>query len=115
MLEEKNRLRKKKDFDKIWKEGESFREDFIILKIKKAETSESRCGFIVSQKVSKKAVIRNKVKRRFREVVKEMIKTMDKADVLLIALPESKNKEFKVIKKTIEKLLKRAGVLNNKK
>ncbi|XOA42691.1 MAG: ribonuclease P protein component [Candidatus Nealsonbacteria bacterium] len=113
MLPKKNRLRKKKDFEKVFKNGKGFKEDFLILKIKKNKIKELRFGFIVSQKVSKKAVVRNKVKRRLREAIKEIAKNISKkADIVLIALPGLETKDFQTIKKTIEKLFKKAGILN---
>lgn len=113
MLPKKNRLKKKKDFEKVLKKGKGFKEDFLILKVKKNRLKELRFGFIVSQKVSKKAVVRNKIKRRFREVVKERIKRINKkVDIILIALPGAKAKDFQETKITIEKLFKKAGILN---
>ena len=111
MLSNINRLRKKKDFEKVLKEGKSFKEDFLILKIKKNKLEELRFGFIVSQKVSKKAVVRNKIKRRLREVIKEEIKRIKKGfDIILITLPETEIKDFQKIKTTIEKLFKKARI-----
>ena len=113
MLPEKNRLRKNNDFKKVLKDGKGFKEDFLILKFKKNRLKELRFGFIVSQKVSKKAVVRNKIKRRFREAVKEKIKRINKrVDIILIALPGAKTKYFQETKITIEKLFKKAGILN---
>jgi len=113
MLFNRNRLRKKKDFEKVLKEGKSFREDSLVLKIKKNKLQEVRFGFIVSQKVSKKAVIRNKVKRRLREAVKEEINKIRKGfDIILISLPSIKGKDFQEIKTTIKKLFNKAKILS---
>ena len=60
MLVQKNRLTKKKDFDKTFKQGQGFKHDFLYLKIKKNNLESSRFGFIVSKKFSKKATERNK-------------------------------------------------------
>jgi len=70
MLPKKNCLKKEKDFAKVFKEGQNFKEDFLYLKIKKNNLKSSRFGFIVSKKVSKKATSRNKIKRRLREIVR---------------------------------------------
>ncbi len=113
MLPKKNRLRKKKDFEKVLKRGRGFKEDFLILKVKKNRLKELRFGFIVSQKVSKKAVVRNKIKRRFREAARERIKRINKkVDIILIALPGAEAKDFQETKTTIEKLFKKAGILS---
>lgn len=112
MLCNRNRLRKKREVERVLKEGKGFKEEFLILKVKKNKLEELRFGFIVSQKVSKKAVVRNKIKRRLREVVKEEIKGIKKGfDIILIALPKTETKDFQDIRKTIEKLFKKAGIL----
>jgi ribonuclease P protein component len=82
-----------------------------------------RFGFIVSQKVSKKAVIRNRVKRRFRSAVQEELgcgknpknstKCFQKSmDVVLIALPAAKEKSFAEIHEGVKRAFGRVGVLN---
>ena len=35
MLPKENRLKKKKDFEKVFKEGQGFKEDFLFLKVVK--------------------------------------------------------------------------------
>jgi len=113
MLPDKNRLKKKKDFEKVLKEGRGIKEDFLILKVKKNKSKKLRFGFVVSKKISKKAVVRNKIKRRLREVIKERIKKIDKGlDIIIITLPGTETKDFQDFKITIEKLLKKAGINN---
>ena len=114
MLAKKNRLRKKKDFGEILKKGKGFKQDFLILKIAKNKLKQTRFGFIVSQKVSKKAVVRNKIKRRFRAIIRAKEKKLKKGlDVIFITLPGAEKKDFQEIENTIEKLLKRAKILNH--
>ena len=111
MLEQRNRLKKKKDFDKILKTKKSFKERFLILKLNKNKLKDVRFGVIVSQKVSKKAVVRNKIKRRFRSVLKDSSQNLKKGfDIVLIALPGAETKSFLEIRSTIEKLLRLAGL-----
>lgn len=111
MLDKQNRITRKKDIERILKKGKSFKEDFLILKTKKNDLNTFRFGFIVSQKVSKKAVVRNKIKRRLREAIKLMAKQLEPGnDNLLIVLPGEAEKKFQDIQKTIEKLLKRAKI-----
>lgn len=96
---------KKKDIDKIFKEGKGVKEDFLILKAIKNNLRIYRFGFIISQKVSKKASIRNKIRRRLREVARIKKKNRGEGrDILFIALPGIEKKEFKQIKEVIEKL-----------
>lgn len=112
MLPKLNRLKKKKDFKKVFKSGKGVNLNFIVLKFNKNGLKNSRFGFIVSSKVSKKAVVRNKIKRRLRESVKRKIDDVKGGlDIVLITFPALKNKDFQEIDKIVEKLFKRAGIL----
>ncbi len=105
MLLLENRLKRKKDFEKIFKQGESFKQDFLFLKIKKNNLNISRFAFIVSQKVSKKAVIRNKIKRWLREAVRtNLVRIISGVDCILTASPGIEIKNFKEAEETVSKI-----------
>lgn len=107
MLPQKNRLQKKKDFDNVFKSGKGFREGFLYFKIKKNSLNSSRFGFIVSKKFSKKAVERNKIKRRLREIIKkELPKIKKPIDVVIIINPGLEN-NFEKLEQAINKLLEK--------
>jgi ribonuclease P protein component len=111
MLGQKNRLTKKKDFDSVFKQGQSFKQGFLYLKIKKNKLASSRFGFIVSKKFSKKAVERNKIKRRLREIIKEeLVKIKKPVDVIIVVNPGTEN-DFKKLEETINKLFKAADLI----
>lgn len=113
MLSKQNRLRLKRDFEKAFKQGKSFRQDFLFMKIAENDLNETRFGFIVSKKISNKAVIRNKIKRQLREIVRNQLDQIKKGlDIVLVALPEIKNKDFQKIEQTVNKLLKKARISN---
>jgi len=88
MLPKKNRLQKKKDIDRIFRNGETKRNGFFVTKIKNNNSEDWRFCFIVSQKVSKKASVRNKIRRRLSGFVGEKLKGITPAktgkDVLVI-------------------------------
>ncbi|MDP2741078.1 MAG: ribonuclease P protein component [bacterium] len=113
-----NRLRKKKDFETIFKNGKTFKEGFLILKIIKNNLETNRFGFIISQKVSKKATVRNRIKRKLREVVRLNIKEEEKrdnkktgVDVALIMLTGIDKKDFSETKENLIKLFKKVGLV----
>ncbi|MFH1657667.1 MAG: ribonuclease P protein component [bacterium] len=111
MLLKENRLRNKKDFDKVFKEGRGFKEDFLYLKFRNNNSEVSRFGFIVSQKISKKAVIRNKLKRRLREIINtEMARIKNGIDVVLITSPGLENRDFQKLKEIVVKTLAKARI-----
>ncbi len=107
MLSKINRLTKKKDFETVFKVGKGVKSDFLIGKIAENHLLESRFGFVVSKKVSTKATVRNKIKRRLRQAVASELlirKTKTPVDVVVIALPAIKEKDFSEVKEKISKL-----------
>jgi len=108
MLPLKNRLKKKKDFEKVLKQGENIRGSVMYFKVLKTKEPEPRIGFIVSKKVSPKAVERNKARRRMKEAVRSSLDSLKKGtDIVIIALPKIKEKSFEEIKEEIQKTFKK--------
>ena len=102
MLPQKNRLSKKKDFDKVFKKGKSSFDGLLGVKMLKNEQEFTRFGIIVSSKVSKKAVIRNKIKRRIRNIIAKNYNSGANAkDVVIISLPKISGKKYNEIEKSL--------------
>lgn len=114
MLPRNNRLKKRKDFQKIMKEGKGLREDFLFLKFLRQNLKVVRVGFIVSAKVVKKATQRNEIKRKLREGVRgKLAKLRNGYDLIFIAQKGIEKKKFSEIEEKIIKLLKRAKIFKN--
>lgn len=112
MLAQKYRIRKKKDIERIFKKGRNIKQDSLILKTASNDLGFYRFGFIVSQKVSKKAVQRNKIKRKLREIVQQRVNfNAAGRDNLFIALPQIEIKNIELI---VKALLKRAKIIQNR-
>lgn len=112
MLPEINRLKKKKDFERVFQKGKKFITDALFLKKLKNNLSYSRFGLIVTTKVSKKAVLRNKLKRRLRNLVYKKLEKIRKGiDVVLIALPGLENKTFKELEEILDQLFQKAKII----
>jgi len=113
MLSKNNRLRKDKDFEKVFKEGKFFSENFLSCKFTKNNLEASRFGFLVGVKVSKKAVDRNKVKRRLRAIVRNLISSFKPSfDIVIMVRPVIKEKTFSEIQETLKKLFIKSQLLN---
>lgn len=107
VLPEINRLSQKKDFAVVFKSGKGVKGNFLIFKILKNNSNKLRVGFIVSKKVSNKATIRNKVKRRLRAaVLGELKKNNLSADIIVIALSGARDRNILEIQKEISKIFK---------
>lgn len=114
MLPKQNRLKKKKDFEKVFKEGQGFKEDFLFLKFAKNNLKKSRFGFIVSKKFSKKATLRNKIKRKLREIIKmKLAKIKEGFDIILVINPGLEQKDFWEMEEAVNRILAKAKVLES--
>lgn len=110
MLPREFRLKKKKDFDNVFKNGKGYKENFLLLKVAANNLPGARVGFVVSHRISNKAVLRNKIRRRLASLTAERIKNEKGKDFLFITLPGIEKKSFKELKEILEKLFKKAEV-----
>lgn len=112
MLDKKYRLRKQKDFEKMFKGGIYLSENFLTLKVIRNDLPLSRFGFIISNKISKSAAMRNRTKRRLRESIRGIQDRIKEGyDCLFISKHGIVEKESADINMAVEKLLKRSGIL----
>ena len=84
-LNKKNRLKKKKDFEGVFKGGKAVRGNFLFAKYLKNDLGFPRFAFIVSSKVSKKAVVRNRIRRVLSDISRTRLKEIGPVDAILIA------------------------------
>jgi ribonuclease P protein component len=86
-----------------------------ILKLKK-DTQPSMIGFIISTKLSKLAVQRNRIKRQLKAAIYPQLKNLHpNYQLVLLAKHPIKTASFIEIKKTLNNLLITAQVLTNEK
>lgn len=115
MLSPQNRLKKKKDFERVFKQGDSIRGSLFFLKKVNNQKDYTRVGFIVSKKISNKAVVRNKIKRQLREATREELKNYEgKDDLIIVALSPIKKAGYKEIKKDISLVFRKIYNLKTK-
>lgn len=112
MLAKNNKIKKKKDFEDIFKKAKSLRNNFVILKIAKNNLGLNRFGFVVSLKVSKQATERNKIRRRLAAIIKNVGGNINiGTDLVLIALPAINKMSFSELNQSLIESLERAGLL----
>ena len=108
MLKKQNRLQR---INKT-KEAQTFPTPLFNLKISKGEESEKRFGFIVSKKVSKSAVLRNKTKRILRSAIEEDLeKIVNGKEIIIISKRKLEWKQKEEVKEILENTFKKAKIL----
>ena len=67
-MKKQYRINKKSDFEKLFEAKKIYFSRFLIVKSVPNDLAYPRFGMIISTKVSKRAVDRNKIRRRIREI-----------------------------------------------
>jgi len=81
--------------------------------IKKNDTNLSRFGISVSKKVGK-SVVRNKIKRRIREILRTNYDNIKKGyDIVFSVKPDATKLDFKKLDKEIKRLMKRGRIYSD--
>ncbi len=91
MLPKKHRINKK-TFEEILKKGKNFSSDCLYIKMLPIPEKHSIFAFVVSSKVARKAVDRNKIKRRARHIIKKMLPKIEKGLGVIIFLKKGAEK-----------------------
>lgn len=105
----KFRRLKKKDWFLENQKPIKIKEDHLIFKIIYSSKPFLEVGFVVSKKVSKKAVERNKIKRRLREILRERSKKFKQGGKILIFPLPGIDSSFHHLKKTVEKIISKTN------
>ena len=118
MLQKKYRLKNRKAFNATYKIGNSYHKGGITLFCGKIKTEAqqhfpTKIGFVVSKKINKRAVKRNRIKRLMRESMRLHIKSVgenfDTKYISMIFVSSSKllDKNFNYIKNNINELMEK--------
>lgn len=111
MLPRENRLKKGNDFQRVFREGKSVRGNFLVIRSAKNNLGRARFAVSVSKKVSKKATVRNKIRRRLSSLAEAEAKKKEiPADILLISLPGLEKKNFLEIKEIFNNLFEKVKI-----
>ena len=83
------RLLKKTDYSRALNSRPVHREAGFVVYLHRNDLSHDRLGLVVSRKVSPRAVIRNRIKRRIRESFRTKSLALSGYDVVVIASPDA--------------------------
>ena len=111
MLPKEYRLKKRSSFSATYKTGKSLHKDGITMFTGKEKHNElpTRVGFVVSKKIHKRAVKRNRIKRLMRESYRLLIKDGAVSDkymsLIFVASAKLLGKSFKDVDDAMRKLV----------
>mgnify|MGYP000526293949 CR=1 FL=1 len=112
MLIKNYRLRKREEIVKVIKNGHSFFVPEVGIKFIRNNLKNSRFCFIISSKIDKRATVRNKIKRRLREIVRQNLEKIKPGfDILIFARFGIKELNFWQMKEKLEQLFKKSKLL----
>lgn len=110
MLPKELRIRHPKEFERVYKKGSSSNGSLLFVKYLKNNLSFSRFGIVISKKVSKKAVERNKIKRRAREAARTLYEKAPKGyDIVINIKRDAKEASFQDISKELAAHLRKVA------
>jgi ribonuclease P protein component len=111
MLPRHLRLTRPEDFRAAAREGKRWRGPLITLAARPNGLPHSRYGFAVGKRVDKRAVARNRVKRRLREATRLMLPQLaDGFDVVISARPGAAEATYQALDAALRDLMQRADL-----
>jgi len=111
MLQGQYRLKKNRDFKKVFSHGKAIPSKFIVVYFRRNESERLRIGFSVSKKLGG-AVVRNRIKRVLREVVrKHVTEIVPGLDLVFIARNSIRGKKSTEVEVFLMKLLDKHKLL----
>jgi len=108
MLPCENRLKRDKDFQALFKKGQGTYGSVCGAKWQKNGLKVFRAAVVVGTKVSKKAVVRNRLRRQVREIIRLRLDQFKPGyDLVLIVKKEALGKKQSELEKAVLQLLKK--------
>ena len=111
MLKAKYRLKRKADFQKIYRYGHYFFTPFLVLRIFPNKKNNPRFAEVISAKVAPKAVTRNRFKRQLSEIIRHNFEHFATGlDYIFAAKKPVIGQDYSQLEKNLIYLIKRAKV-----
>lgn len=118
-LPSQHRLKKRLDFDTVHQQGIRRSSRYFLVKIfiltpnTTSHSPPSKLGICISRKVSKKAVVRNAIKRHLRVAFRQLLPWFQcSCHIVVIVKPEVKECKYEHFLRELEKLLIQAKVIH---
>ena len=123
MLPKKNRLRSKRDFDRVFKNSRPFSAGNLAFRLAENRLRDERgrgivrFGFIISNKVEKLATRRNGLRRQLSAIAKDLILTLKPGYDVVVVVRQNFQYPYNQIeiRKSLVSALQKAGLLPDAK
>lgn len=110
-----HRLKSEKDFARLSKSRKTGYAKSIGVKVRENTLSYSRFGIVVGLKISKKAVERNLLKRRVRDVLTKHFEEIESGyDIMVLIQKSALNAGYKTVEEDFLKAIDKVGLLKKK-
>ena len=109
-MRSEHRLTRPQQYASVYDKGSSFTSDLLVIRVLPNDLPISRYGFSINKRVGN-AVIRNRIKRRLREIMR-VTALVPSMDIVFIVRPAAARMDYTGMKKAVESLLSRAGLIN---
>lgn len=83
-LPKNNRLRRKRDFDAVFRHGKTVAGSFLFTKTIISPLPQSRFGIVISSRVAKTAVLRNRIRRLLGESIRNHLPNRVAYDTVIV-------------------------------
>ena len=104
-------LKKNSDFRRLYGKGKSTATPFLALYCRKNRLDHNRAGYTVSTKLGH-AVVRNRVRRRFREIVRlNRERLLPGYDLVLVARSRAVDAEYRKLERAYLTACRKLGIL----
>ena len=117
-----NRLKQRQDFQSVYQQGIRRYSRHLILRALKTLPDPgkphypTRIGISISQKVNKKAVVRNRIKRQIREATRELLPYMEGDwEIVIVVRPEAVECKYEHFLRELKQLLIKAEIIDGYK
>ncbi len=111
MLPEEQRLTTDRDFGRVFQYGKSYGDDYLFMKVLSTGNPQTRLGISISRKLGK-ATLRNRIKRRLRALLRELLPYLAEGyDIVVVAKNSAVNASFGELRWSLRCLLERAHLL----
>ncbi len=108
MLKKANRISTTRELQKVYRGGKTLHTPALVVKF--VAKLKIRIGFVVSKKVSKQAVTRNKIKRVLREFMRVSMPKITSGDYMIVVKPGADKYGPPEVRDQLKKALKRSGL-----